>query len=139
MKTRKPLSPAAELLDGNSPNLTKRKLVIAITKELVDEAKAQLAGQPVKVGRVPTQLEVFAVIQKLLDHISKALAEKKGIEFRGFGAFRVKVYKARVGRNPNKPEANVIIPQRAMVTFKAGKEMRQSVLKLTPPQPTKKK
>jgi nucleoid DNA-binding protein len=40
--------------------------------------------------------------------------------------------KARVGRNPNAPETDVPIPARAMVKFKAGKEMRGDVLKLTP-------
>ncbi len=145
MKTREPLSPSAELLlDENSPNVTKRKLVIDITKELSDEAEAcaaqaKLGGQPVEIERVPTQLEVLAIIQKLLDHMSKALAEKKKIELRNFGVFEVKIRKARVGRNPNKPEVDVPIPQRAVVKFKAGKEMRESVLKLTPPPPAKAK
>jgi nucleoid DNA-binding protein len=44
----------------------------------------------------------------------------------------VKVRKARVGRNPNSPETDVNIPRRAMVKFKAGKEMRAEVLKLSP-------
>ena len=49
-----------------------------------------------------------------------------------YGAFDVKIRKARVGRNPNRPETDVPIPARAMVKFKAGKEMRAEVLKLTP-------
>ena len=144
MKTREPLSPAAELLlDENSPNVTKRKLVIDITKELADEAAARTAqpqpdGKPAEPERVPTQLEVLAIIQKLLDHLSKALAEKKKIELRNFGVFEVKIRKARVGRNPNKPDVDVPIPQRAVVKFKAGKEMRESVRKLTPPPPAPK-
>jgi DNA-binding protein HU-beta/integration host factor subunit alpha len=47
--------------------------------------------------------------------------------------FEVKIRKARVGRNPNQPETDVPIPQRSMVKFKAGKEMRADVLKLPPP------
>jgi len=39
----------------------------------------------------------------------------------------VKVRKARVGRNPNKPETDVAIPARSMVKFKSGKEMRAAV------------
>ena len=37
---------------------------------------------------------------------------------------------ARIGRNPNVPKTNVPIPERAVVKFKAGKEMRSEVLKL---------
>jgi nucleoid DNA-binding protein len=51
--------------------------------------------------------------------------------------FDVKIRKARVGRNPHKPETNVPIPARSMVKFKAGKEMKAKVLKLSP-KPTKK-
>jgi nucleoid DNA-binding protein len=32
--------------------------------------------------------------------------------------------------NPNKPEAEVIIPQRAVVKFKAGKILKQQLKKL---------
>jgi nucleoid DNA-binding protein len=53
---------------------------------------------------------------------------------RNFGVFEVKIRKARVGRNPNAPETDVPIPQRAVVKFKAGKEMREAVLQLTPEQ-----
>jgi DNA-binding protein HU-beta/integration host factor subunit alpha len=42
-----------------------------------------------------------------------------------------------VGRNPNRPEIDVPIPTRAMVKFKAGKEMRAQVLKLKPKQEKK--
>jgi nucleoid DNA-binding protein len=144
MKMHDPSPLAAELLeDENSPNVTKRKLVVEITKELADEAAAraagaQEAGQTVEVERVPSQLEVLAVIQKTLDHISKAVAENKKVELRNFGVFEVKVRKARVGRNPNRPEVDVPIPQRAIVKFKPGKEMRESVIKLTPAQLKKK-
>jgi nucleoid DNA-binding protein len=54
------------------------------------------------------------------------------VEPRNFGVLEVKVTKARVGRNPNKPETVVPIPARATVKFKAGKSMRVQVLNLTP-------
>jgi hypothetical protein len=34
--------------------------------------------------------------------------------------------------NPSRPETDVPIPDRAMVKFKAGKEMKGAVLNLTP-------
>ncbi len=95
--------------------LTKRDIVIRISEE---------------TGLIQTQ--VFDVVQKTLDHIAESLAKGDKVELRNFGVFEVKIRKARVGRNPNKPETDVPIPARAMVKFKAGKEMRAEVLKLTP-------
>ena len=93
--------------------LTKRDIVIRISNET-------------GLG----QQEVFDIVQKTLDCISEALAKGDKVELRNFGVFEVKIRKARVGRNPNKPETDVPIPARSMVKFKAGKEMRAEVLKL---------
>jgi len=78
------------------------------------------------------QHQVFDVLQQALNRIVEALAKGDKVELRNFGIFDVKIRKARVGRNPNRPETDVPIPARAMVKFKAGKEMRAEVLKLTP-------
>jgi len=78
------------------------------------------------------QQQVFEVVQKTLDYIAEALAKGDKVELRNFGVFEVKIRRKRVGRNPNKPEVDVVIPARATVKFKAGKEMRGEVLKLTP-------
>ncbi|HTB83127.1 MAG TPA: HU family DNA-binding protein [Candidatus Sulfotelmatobacter sp.] len=93
--------------------LTKRDLVVRISEES---------------GLIQTQ--VFDVVQKTLDYIAEALAKGDKVELRNFGVFEVKIRKARIGRNPNKPEIDVPIPARSMVKFKAGKEMRAEVLKL---------
>ena len=95
--------------------LTKRDLVIRISEE---------------TGLIQSQ--VFEVVQKTLNYITEALAKGDKVELRNFGVFDVKIRKARVGRNPNKPETDVPIPARAMVKFKAGKEMKAEVLKLSP-------
>lgn len=79
-----------------------------------------------------TQQQVQEVVQKTLDYIGQALAHGDKVELRNFGVFEVKIRKARVGRNPNQPETDVPIPQRAMVKFRAGKEMRADVLRLSP-------
>src|SRR5690242_15102930 len=97
--------------------MTKRDLVIRISNE---------------TGLV--QQQVLDVVQKTLDYISDAVAQGKTVELRNFGVFEVKVRKARIGRNPNRPETDVPIPQRAVVKFKPGKEMREAVLKLSPEQ-----
>ncbi len=82
-----------------------------------------------------TQAEVFNVVQMTFDAITQTLAKNDRVELRDFGVFEAVVRKARVGRNPNNPEIDVLIPRRAMVKFKAGKTMREKVLKL----PTKAK
>jgi nucleoid DNA-binding protein len=92
-------------------NLTKRDLVMQISKQ---------------TGL--TQQEVFSVIQLTLDGVTEALATGSDVELRNFGVFEVRLTKSRVGRNPNKPEHDVVIPARATVKFKSGKIMRQRVL-----------
>ena len=96
--------------------LTKRDLVIRISEE---------------TGMI--QQEVLVVVQKTLDYIAEALARGDKVELRNFGVFEVKVRKARVGRNPNAPATDVPIPERSVVKFKPGKEMRAEVLKIPPP------
>jgi len=98
--------------------LTKRDLVIRISNE---------------TGLI--QQQVLDVLQKTLDYIAEALAKGDKVELRNFGVFEVKVRKARIGRNPNAPETDVPIPQRAVVKFKPGKEMRADVLRLSPKSP----
>jgi nucleoid DNA-binding protein len=95
--------------------MTKRDLVVLISEE---------------TGMV--QQQVLVVVQKTLDHISDVLADGSTVELRNFGVFEVTVRKARIGRNPNRPETDVPIPRRAVVKFKPGKEMREAVLKLSP-------
>ncbi len=79
-----------------------------------------------------TQQDVMAVVQKTLDGISEAVAKGANVELRDFGVFEVRMRKARVGRNPKAPGTDVRIPPRAVVKFKPGKEMRETVLRLTP-------
>lgn len=94
--------------------MTKRDLVIRISEE------TGLAQQ-----------QVYDVVQKTLDHLTGALARRETIELRNFGVFEVRIRKARIGRNPNAPATDVPIPPRAIVKFKAGKEMREAVSKLS--------
>ena len=78
------------------------------------------------------QQHVLDIVQKTLDHMSECLAKGEKVELRNFGVFEIKVRKARIGRNPNQPGTDVPIPERAVVKFKAGKEMREAVSKLDP-------
>ena len=97
--------------------VTKRELVLRISSD---------------TGLV--QQDVLEVVQRTLDYIAQALAKGDKVELRNFGVFEVKTRKARIGRNPNVPTTDVPIPQRNVVKFKPGKEMRTEVLKLPPMQ-----
>ena len=74
--------------------------------------------------------DVRNIVQSTLDIMQQALANGQNIELRKFGVFELQVRKSRVGRNPNKPETDVMIPRRAVVKFKAGKEMKEGLEKL---------
>jgi nucleoid DNA-binding protein len=78
------------------------------------------------------QQHVFDIVQRTLDHIIKALTKGEKVELRNFGIFEIRVRKARTGRNPSAPGTDVPIPERCVVKFKAGKEMRLEVGKLAP-------
>ena len=71
------------------------------------------------------QQDVSKVMQLTLDGIIDALESGHRIEFRDFGVFEIVVRKARIGRNPNKPQETVDIPAHKSVKFKPGKRMRQ--------------
>ena len=91
-------------------NLTKREIVLDIYEK---------TGFP--------QNEVQRTVQMALDTILNALAEGRNVELRNFGVLEVQVRKARIGRNPNKPETDVVIPTRAVVKFKAGKVLKARI------------
>ncbi len=93
--------------------ITKRDLVIKLSNE---------------IGL--TQREVFNVIQGLIDSVTDSLSQNDEVVLRNFGTFHVKETKAKIGRNPNKPEKDVKIPPRTVVKFKPGKEMKSKVAKL---------
>ncbi len=95
--------------------MTKRDLVVKIARE---------------TGFI--QNDVAEVVQKTLDYIAADLIEGNTIELRNFGVFEIKVRKSRKGRNPNQPKNEVIIPERAVVKFRAGKELKEAVEKLDP-------
>lgn len=107
----------AEVYPSTAGNLTKRDIVLSIFD---------------KKGDVP-QKDVREVVQMTLDTIAQALARGRNVELRNFGVFEVQIRKSRVGRNPNKPEEDVPIPERAVIKFKAGKELKAELKQLKLP------
>jgi len=67
----------------------------------------------------------FAV-KTMLDAMSEALANGHRIEIRGFGSFGLNHRPPRTGRNPKTGE-KVLVPEKYVPHFKAGKELRERV------------
>lgn len=99
-------------------------------KELV----AYIAADKTIIREGLSQPQIQTVLQLVLDGIIDALGENKHIEFRDFGVFEKVERKGRIGRNPNKPENEVRIPNRQVIKFKPGKRMRE-MLDNPPPTP----
>ncbi len=72
------------------------------------------------------QIDVKKVVQRTLDQIVDALRDGKTVELRNFGVFKVKARRPRIGRNPKTGMA-VPIPERKVVSFKAGMVMKKKV------------
>ena len=67
----------------------------------------------------------FAV-NTILDAMTQSLAIGQRIEIRGFGSFALNTRPPRVGRNPKSGE-KVLVPEKRVPHFKAGKELRERV------------
>lgn len=73
------------------------------------------------------QKQVQMLVQSTLDAIAHAFRAGRPVELRNFGVFELQVRKKRIGRNPNKPETDVVIPERTIIKFKAGKELKSAL------------
>ncbi|MDR1040274.1 MAG: integration host factor subunit beta [Deltaproteobacteria bacterium] len=89
-----------------------------MNKSQLIESVASKSGVPVK------ETEVF--ISSLFSIILKSLAEGERTEIRGFGSFKVKHYKAYIGRNP-KSGLSIAVKAKKLPTFKAGKALKDMV------------
>ena len=47
------------------------------------------------------------------------------MELRNFGVFKIETRKQRIGRNPKNPGVDIQIPERSVVKFRAGKELKE--------------
>ena len=103
-----------------SANLTKRDIVLSIH----DKVKSEYPDV--------SQKAIRDIVQLTLDNIANALTEGQNVELRNFGVFEVQVRKSRIGRNPRQPEVDVIIPERAVIKFKVGKELKAKLKDFKP-------
>ena len=62
----------------------------------------------------------------VLDEIIKTVAKGKNVQIRGFGSFKIRQLKFRIGRNP-KDGSRVEIPAKQSVHWKISKELFQKL------------
>ena len=65
-------------------------------------------------------------VKTILDAMADALSNGQRIEIRGFGSFALNSRPPRIGRNPKSGD-KVMVPEKRVPHFKAGKELRERV------------
>ena len=102
--------------------------------------KANLVDEVMRVVELPRK-DSETVVDIVFESIVKSLRAGDKIEIRGFGSFRRRQRKARVGRNP-KTGARVEVPAKKIPYFKPSKELKDVVnnsaapLSTAPPEST---
>jgi integration host factor subunit beta len=66
------------------------------------------------------------IVETVFESIVRALHQEDKIEIRGFGSFRTRQRKPRLGRNP-KTGAQVKVPAKRVPYFKPSKELKDLV------------
>ncbi|QMV18338.1 integration host factor subunit beta [Granulicella sp. 5B5] len=87
--------------------------------------KADLVDQVVALGDL-TRRDGEVIVETLFDSIISALKGNDKVEVRGFGSFRTRQRKPRIGRNPKTGES-VSVPAKRVPYFKPSKELRDLV------------
>jgi integration host factor subunit beta len=87
--------------------------------------KADLIEQVLRVTELPRK-ESETIVETIFDSIIQALQSGDKIEIRGFGSFRTRERRGRVGRNP-KTGAKVEVPAKKIPFFKPSKELKDFV------------
>ncbi|TKJ33888.1 integration host factor subunit beta [bacterium (candidate division B38) B3_B38] len=87
--------------------------------------KAELIAEVAKAADLPkkdSEVIVSTVLQSIID----ALHRGEKIELRGFGSFRLRNRRARMGRNPKTGE-RVQVPAKRIPYFKPGRELKELI------------
>lgn len=87
--------------------------------------KADLVDEVMRVVDLPRK-DSETVVDIVFESIVKSLHAGDKIEIRGFGSFRSRQRKARVGRNP-KTGVRVEVPAKTVPYFKPSKELKDLV------------
>jgi integration host factor subunit beta len=87
--------------------------------------KADLVEKVTALGDL-TRKDGEIIVDTLFESVIGALKANDKVEIRGFGSFRTRQRKPRIGRNP-KTGAKVDVPAKRVPFFKPSKELRDLV------------
>src|SRR5437867_6354902 len=87
--------------------------------------KADLIEEVLRITELPRK-ESETIVETIFDSIIGALQKGEKIEIRGFGSFRTRERRGRVGRNPKTGE-KVEVPAKKIPFFKPSKELKDLV------------
>jgi len=74
-----------------------------------------------------TKKDAQALLDAVLEMITKSLKKGENVTVTGFGTFRVSKRSARNGVNPRNPSETIKIPAMKVPAFKAGKTLKDAV------------
>jgi integration host factor subunit beta len=87
--------------------------------------KADLIEEVLRITELPRK-ESETIVETIFDNIIGSLQKGQKIEIRGFGSFRTRERRGRIGRNP-KTGAKVEVPAKKIPFFKPSKELKDFV------------
>ena len=87
--------------------------------------KADLIDEVSKLAEL-TRKDSEVIVETIFDSIVRSLRVGDKIEIRGFGSFRTRQRKPRVGRNPKTGE-KVEVPAKRVPYFKPSKELKDLI------------
>ena len=87
--------------------------------------KADLIDEVSRVSEL-TRKDSETIVESIFDSVVRSLRAGDKIEIRGFGSFRTRQRRARVGRNPKTGE-RVEVPPKKIPFFKPSKELKDLV------------
>ena len=87
--------------------------------------KADLIEEVSRLAEL-TRKESEIIVETIFDSVVRSLRSGDKIEIRGFGSFRTRQRKPRVGRNP-KTGARVEVPAKKIPYFKPSKELKDVI------------
>ena len=102
---------------GTAPRAREHKRGVMTKADLIDEV-SRLAELTRKDSEV--------IVETIFDSVVRSLRAGDKIEIRGFGSFRTRQRKPRVGRNPKTGE-RVEVPAKKIPFFKPSKELKDLV------------
>ncbi len=98
--------------------------------------KADLIDEVSRLAEL-TRKDSEVIVETIFDSVVRSLRAGDKIEIRGFGSFRTRQRKPRIGRNPKTGE-RVEVPAKKIPFFKPSKELKDLVNEATsgaPPSP----